>query len=288
MRVRMFCDWDNDPESLRDRLIEQTDDFHGYDYKNLNFVIDDSYTHAICFNFPTYELVSPAQNNVALILEPPELVKSMFSAQHKAKYTNVRKIYSFAADVYEEAFGIGFATVKDQEYPKLLEKPKKICMITSNKLMTPWHKKRQQVRDALLETDLEIDFYGRGLTGNDPRIKGEIPPMRKHEILSQYQLCIDFENSPHCAVTDKFFDPVLCNTMPVSNAAILHSLVDQDSFFYVNFDYSINDIIDDIADICEFEPGFDNEIALWQARKEIRSGSLSLAEWIYERVKETL
>ena len=283
----MFCDWDNDSAQLIDRLKKQTDDFVGLDYKGMNFVTGDEYDHAICFNFPVYDLTSPAKNNVALILEPPELLGSMFREASKRKYDNVRQIYSFAADKFEPAYGIGFATVEDIPYPKLLKKPKKICMIASNKLMTPYHQKRQQIMRALLETDLPIDFYGRGLEGDDKRIKGEIASMRKYEILAQYKMCIDFENSPHCAVTDKFFDPVLCNTIPISNAAVLHTLVDQDAFFYINFDYSIDDIVEEIADICDFEPDVDNEIALWHTRKEIRSGSMSLAEWIFERVKES-
>lgn len=287
IRVRMFCDWDNDSQELISRLEKQTDGFTGRDYKNLHFVTDDSYTHAICFNFPTYDLKSPAQNNVALILEPPELVNSMYKTHKGKKFTNVREVYSFAADVYEPAFGIGFATVEPKEYPPLLTKPDQICMITSNKLMTPFHKKRQDIRNALLETDLPIDFYGRNLTGDDPRIKGEIPPMRKHEVLAQYKLCIDFENSPHCAITDKFFDPVLCNTIPVSNAAILTSFVSPESFFFVNFDLPLKDIVSEIADICEVELDRGNENALLAAKREIRAGSMCLAEWIYQRVKET-
>jgi len=288
-RVRMFCDWDNDSAGLIDRLKMQTDGFAGHDYKGLNFVSDDSYTHAICFNFPTYDLKTPADKNVALILEPPELVASMFSKERKMTFKNVREIFSFAADVYTPAFGLGFATVPDMTYPELLSKSNRVCMIVSNKLMTPYHHKRQKIKDALLETDLPIDFYGRGLTGDDPRIMGEIPPMSKYAVLSRYQMCIDFENSPHCAVTDKFFDPVLCNTIPISNAAVLHSLIDQDSFHYINFDLPIKDIVENIGCIVnEWQVDQDDANALLATKKEIRSGSLCLAEWIFARVRESI
>jgi hypothetical protein len=290
IRVRMFCDWDNNSTELIERLAKQTDGFKGRDYKNVHFVDDDTYTHAICFNFPTYDLLSPSSNNFALLLEPPELVASMFRIQKGQKYPNVNSIYSFAADVYEPAFGIGFATSEDIEYPSILDKPNQICMIVSDKLMTPFHRKRQQIKDALLQTDLPIDFYGRNMStsDDDPRIKGEIPPMRKFEVLSQYKLCIDLENSPHCVVTDKFFDPVLCNTMPVSNAAILSSFIDTDAYFFINFDLPIKDLLDDFEDICEFEVTADNERALLAAKREVRSGSMCLAEWIYQRVRGTL
>lgn len=288
-RVRMFCDWDNDSADLVRRLSAQTDGFEGNDYRGINFVTDDSYTHAICFNFPDHPLLSDPANNVALILEPPELIKSMFGHQKSKKYDNVRMIYSFASDIYEPAYGIGFATVPDLEYPPLLEKPNQICMITSDKLMTPYHQKRQTIRNALLKTDLPIDFYGRGLAkSDDPRVKGEIPPMSKYQVLSQYRMCIDFENSPHSAVTDKFFDPVLCNNIPVTNAAILHTLCDMDSFFYVSFDMSISDIVADIEEIIDTPLNRGHEEALWATRESIRSGEMSLAEWIFARIRETL
>ena len=253
----------------------------------MNFVSVDTYDHAVCFNFPDYELKTPPENNIALILEPPELVDSMMRKQKSKTYKNVREIFSFAADNYEPVFGMGFATVPEDNYPSLLDKPNNICMITSNKLMTPYHKKRQDIKNALLKTDLPIDFYGRGMRdGDDPRIKGEIPPMDKQSILRHYAMCIDFENSPHCVVTDKFFDPVLCNTMPISNSAILHTLVDQDSFFFVSFDMSINDIVSTIEEIVGFAPDEGNEEALLNAKYEIRSGGMCLAEWIFRTIRK--
>lgn len=289
IKVRMFCDWDNDSKDLIDRLREQTDGFQGNDYKGIHFVSDDSYTHAICFNFPDYDLKTPKENNIALILEPPELVDSMFRGKRNVTYNNVRDIYSFAADrSFLSAFGLGFATAPNLEYTPLLEKPYRMCMIASDKLMTPYHKKRQDVRKALLETDLPISFFGRGLQGDDPRIMGEIPPMRKHEILNQFQMCIDFENSPFCVVTDKFFDPVICNTIPVTNSSILHSYVDMDSFYFTSFDLPIKEIVSEIEDILMEEPDEGKQEALLSAKKEVRSGGLCLAEWIYQRIGETL
>lgn len=288
IRVRMFCDWDNDSNDLISRLSQQTDGFNDGIYKGIQFVADDSYTHAICFNYPNYNLKSPYQNNIALLLEPPELEQMLFGNKAKQTYTNVRSIYSFASSVYKTAFGIGFATVPNMIYPSILDKPNQICMIVSDKLMTPYHKARQLIRNALLQTDLPIDFYGRNLVGDDDRIKGEIPPMQKQEVLSKYKICIDFENSPNSVITDKFFDPVLCNTMPVSNSSILNSFVDQDAFFFINFNQPIKDLLVDFEDFCEYQITKDNERALLAAKQEIRSGSMCLAEWIYQRIMETL
>jgi hypothetical protein len=286
MKVRMFCDWDNDSEELIRRLKDQTDAFQGNDFKGINFVSDDSYTHAVVFNFPTQDLKSPPQNNIALVLEPPELVKTMWKEQAKKKYTNVRAIYSFAADEYEPAYGMGFATVPKMEYIPLMDKNPRMCMICSDKLLTPYHQKRRQVMRALLETDFPIDFYGRGMTGNDSRIKGEIPSMRKNEVLNEYMICIDFENSPHSVVTDKFFDPVLCNTIHVSNAAVLHTMVDLDSFFFVSFDLPVKDIVETIGEILETEINDGHAEALLDAKREIMSGDMCLAEWIARRMRE--
>lgn len=282
----MFCDWDNDSDDLLRRLKYQTEGFQGNDYKGINFVSDNSYTHAVVFNFPTQDLNSPPQNNIALLLEPPELIKTMWKEQSKHKYTNVRQIFSFASDSYETAYGMGFSTVPKLEYTPLMDKPPRMCMICSDKLLTPYHQKRRDIMKALLKTDFPIDFYGRGMSGSDPRIKGEIPGMKKYEVLDKYMICIDFENSPHSVVTDKFFDPVLCNTLPVSNAAVLHTMVDLDSFFFVSFDLPVGDIIDSIGEILEVPINEGHAEALLDAKREIMSGNMCLAEWIFRRMRE--
>ena len=271
MKVRMFCDWDNDSEGLIIRLAAQTNDMIGHWYKDIEFVSGDEYDAAVCFNLPNVEL--KCDNYFFLLLEPPEIMSF---------HPDVRsRVYSFAEDGFLPAYGLGFATVPKRSYPPLDSK-RGTCMIVSDKLMTSYHRKRHEIKEALLRTDLPIDFYGRNLTGDDPRIMGTISPMGKHKVLRDYARCIDFENSPRKVVTDKFFDPVLCNTIPVSNASILHELT-PGAFDYVDFDDDVASIVNTIGSFVEQgTSGYSEPLRL--AKEEILAGKMCLAEWIHQRL----
>lgn len=280
MKVRMFCDWDNDSTSLIERLRAQTPsmDADG-NYRDTQFVDDNSYDTAVLFNFSRPQnLMTVRERNVCLLLEPPEIVDYSIQAPPHAE-----KIYSFAIDSFGlPAIGMGFATAPAGDYPKLLSKTG-VSMITSDKVITPWQVKRRAVKDALLETDLPIDFYGRNLEGDDPRIKGTIPPFKKQDVLSRYAMSIDFENSGRSVVTDKFFDPVICDTVPITNSTGLSNLA-PGSFGAVDFNQRVDQIVDKIATLIESDlrPYVDR---LEAARESIFDGDLSLAKWINDRVK---
>jgi hypothetical protein len=273
------------------KLYQRTDGMlPSFVYKDIQFVYGEEYDIAIVFNFPIQDLKVPAHKAIALLVEPPEIIDYLYAHAKEKRYPQVSFIYSFAKDSNlrtEPAYGIGFTTVPDLKYKEFLDKPKKICMIASDKQMTPFHKRRHEILYALLASDLPIDFYGRNMqVGSDPRIKGEIPPMRKYEVLNEYQFCIDFENSPHGAVTDKYFDAVLCNTIPMSNAQILHHIAPASSFEYLGFDWRNEDIINTI-DMVINQMYFEYYVEPLQlARQAIRSGNMSLVEWIYQKAKE--
>lgn len=288
-KVRMFCDWDNDPLSLIWRLRTQTRHFNHtqterHFYKNVEFVTDDSYDFAVVFNYPVEPLRTPASQNIALLLEPPEIISTLYPGRRGIEYPQVSQIYSFCDDPdYEPAIGIGFATAPRARYIPYANKPKQLCMIVSNKVMTEYHVRRHEIKDALLASDIKMDFYGRDLRGSDPRIKGEIAPMQKHIVLNQYAFCIDFENSPFSVVTDKFYDPIICNTVPVTNTRWL-----ADNFWsaveYVNFDWPIDRIVDKINRI-SYSKNRDFH-RLTDAKNAVLSGELCLARWISKRVEE--
>jgi hypothetical protein len=291
VRVRLFSDWE-DSYTLTWRLAHQTTgmSFCGGSatkvyatFKDIEFVWDESYTHAVVFNFPTMDLKSPKNNNVALLLEPPEIIDTMFADLKSRQYDNVREIFSFVPDRgYSAAPGLGYATASGhQKYPSLLDKRKKLCMIVSDKLMTPWHQRRQSIKEALLASKIDMDFYGRNLKGKDSRIKGEIPSMCKADVIQDYEFVMDLENS-HGAVTDKYFDPILCNSIPVTNAKIL-DLLAPSSFVYIDFNKTNDQIVADVAAILDKKPLYWVEpVAV--AKNEIMNGSMSLAHWIWDQV----
>lgn len=288
-RVRMFCDWDNTSEELIDRLKAQTAGMHGNSLAGYDFVADDNYDHAVLFNYPAASVHTEAKKNIGLVLEPPEISSWM----HPEPVRNHAKLlasryYSFAKEKgLNWAPGLGFATVPhNYQYSKPSDKSNKACMIVSNKLMTDFHAKRQQVFHELLESDLPIDFYGRGMSqSDDPRVKGEIAPMAKAYILSSYSFCIDFENSPHGALTDKFFDPIICGTVPITNATMLRRHGIKGSYELVDFKLTNSNIKTKIASILENDiTQYDGPVA--KARSELMLGSWCLARWITNRLDE--
>lgn len=288
LRVKLFCDWDDDSYSMLVKLRHMTDELsEDFIYKNIQFVHDESYDFSVIFNFPVMKFSTPSERSIALILEPPEILDVFYGHVRSTYFDNVNKIYSFADDKWESAYGIGFSTVPNIDYLKLIDKPLNACMIASDKRLTPYHYRRHEILDALIKNGLNIDFYGRGMSaGYDPRLKGEIAPMKKYEILNQYRFCIDFENSPFSAVTDKFFDPVQCNTIPVTNAKVLKSILPNGGFEYIDFDWTLNEIVNRIHDIINQENITEYVEPLNIAKNEVRNGTMNLVNWIYRKVNE--
>ncbi len=290
IRVKVFGDWDKTPAEMISLLNERTQHMHsGGVYKNLKFV-DKDYTHAVVFNYPKEEIKCKEENVIGLILEPPEILEALYPNRPRGKVDGVARMFSFCDGTeYPTAYGLGFATARPTDsplWPPFTEKH--ACMIVSNKVITPYHHIRQQVYQALLKTDIDLHFYGRGMDIQDERCKGEIEPYKKGEVLQKYSLCIDFENSPHNVVTDKFFDPVLSNCIPISNSKILEKLLPDGGFFYVNFEQSINEIVNHIRQIVDLS---DTEIdyksdGLRAAKKSVMGGDMNLTHWIYERIME--
>lgn len=274
IRVRMFCDWDNDSRGLIERLKQQTEGFDGDQYQDILFVDDDSFDKAIVFN---YDCDYPFTDKQAinLVLEPPEI--------YPVKLITHRDIYSFVNTHghHKTAYGLGFATVSKDTFRPDWQIRNRMLMICSNKTYTPYHHKRLEIKEALLKTSMDIHFYGRGMVRNGGRIYGEIPPMGKYKVLPYYKYVIDFENS-HNAVTDKYFDAILCGTVPITNSPVLNELA-PNSFELIDFNSTIDEIIDQIQTIYEQE---DQEYDLNNARNEILSGKMCLAKWIRDRVLE--
>jgi len=295
-RVKMFCDWDRTPYDLMHILKRQTAGFErdGFNFHGVEFVDHEPYDHAVIFNYgtPSDSVRTPPGKNIGLVLEPPEISEWMHPlAIRQIGMARVAKenYYSFAQDGgLKWAPGIGFATARldlDGMKPRE-EREFGVCMIVSNKLMTQYHNKRREVLDALLRTDLPIHFYGRGMErSSDERVRGEIPSMSKDTVLHQYGVCIDFENSPTGVLTDKFFDPVLCGTVPITNAIFLNDMDVPREYISIDFNDTVDTIVDQIAagiEAAQTMPPISDGALL----TEVSCGKLSLAKWIYDRIME--
>ncbi len=290
-RIKLFGDWDKQGEALVHQAFLQTlgtDD--QYCIGENQFVWDDNYTHAVIFNFPRQRLLTPAENNIGLILEPPEILDVMYRGKAERKrYPQVGKYFSFARqDGFEWAPFIGFGTVSaTQDNLRPIEtKSKRMCMMISNKRITPYHAVRHEIFKSLLQTNLDIHFYGRGLSGEDPRIKGEIPPMQKQAILGDYQYVIDFENNAYGGVTDKFFDTIMCGSVPVSNLPEINEHFHALATVLTSFEEPIASIVDKIKDTFYNGEPREYSFMLSYMYNHIVRGSINLPRWIVRQFDE--
>jgi len=288
-RVKLYGDWNQDASQMLDNLQLFTKGFDGDVYDDsVEFVREGNQDFSVVFNFPLKgELPTPPQRNIGLVLEPPEILKRMYPRWTTSSVPGVEHYYSFSTGSrFPHAPGIGFASCSYRDVP---EQPKRdrVCMIASQKRFTPWHEKRHEILNALLETDIPIDFYGRGMPDiDDSRVMGEIPPELKRLVTKQYHYVVDFENSGYGAVTDKFFDPILTGAMPVTNAKILEQIAPKDSFRLIDFDKPTDEIVKWINALTGSTPNDTEKQAMAEAKAQITSGSMSLTKWIRDRVVE--
>jgi hypothetical protein len=162
-------------------------------------------------------------------------------------------------------------------------KKKRMSMVVSGKNFAPAQSKRLDLLRALLQTDLQIDFYGRNLApGADPRIKGSIPFMQKQLALEEYQYSICIENMVYNGwITEKFFDCVINNCVPLTNSPTALTNFDQKSFGYLNFDYSIEQLVATIRDIYNNDDFEQRKDAIIAAKKLVVETKFSICEKIY-------
>ena len=265
----MFSDWDVHGQGLIDSLNEQT--WWAHSLRNVEFVCDDSYDYAISFN---YAHTSEPDRTIGLLLEPEPMMNIMYPKWREFDPSPYLGYYSFSGVAgYKPAYGVGFATAPLQKYPK---PTKRACMVISGKRFTPWHHKRGAVFSKLVAAGLDIDFYGRGMPVKGRKM-GELPPMDKHSTIHQYEMVIDFENAPG-AVTDKFFDPVICGATPISNQTGVDC---RDEFHWIDFEASDDEIVDQVAEAIDAGPINSTNLLL-----QVAAGKMSLGHWILSRLIE--
>lgn len=294
-RVQLFGDWDQDSREMLESLKRQSSGFVGDTLHGVDFVDDGSCTHAICFNYAKSPL--GADRTVGLLLEPPEILDLMHPDWRW--FEPLGTYYSFfenrdeTAIDYTWAPGLGFATAEPHDGPPASESLYDMCMIVSDKLMTNEQYRRREFFYALLETDLDVHFYGRGMDAMksaDDRIMGDIPPREKGTVLRNYRYCIDFENSRQGVLTDKFFDPILSNCIPITNAieavwkieahASCIMISDLRNGYYGTEEHLhlLHGLLND--EVCYFDSNIDF------MKMRLTGGDLSLAHWITDRVLE--
>ncbi|RAJ35427.1 glycosyltransferase family 10 domain-containing protein [Pedobacter cryoconitis] len=197
---------------------------------DLAFTIANDYDYAVVFN-RTDEPITPKAKVITVIQEPswskaheyidfllhsdyvlvhdPELFEKTHNL-HIGGDVIISPSYMFYHDHVPHAFFDAAANTK---------KEKKLSMIVSylNKPIGNYHK-RIGLLNKILDSDLDIDIYGKRLEIEDRRFKGALE--YKFSGLLPYEYSIAIENSNEWNyVTEKFVDCALCNTIPIYNGA---------------------------------------------------------------------
>lgn len=254
MKIKFFSDY-ADSESLLHRFIAN---YHVYDHA-LSFTTGNDYDFAVVFNRadehirqgakvitviqePSFSEAHRYKNFLAysdyLLLHDPDLFRQVWDVELFGKVIE-SPAYMFYDDRVDRSFFDG---------AEKIPKTRKLSMIVSALGFSRGnYRKRLRVLQRILNSDLDIDIYGRGFQINDPRYKG--PLQFKYTGLLPYEYSIAIENSNEKNyISEKFVDCVLCNTVPIYNGAPNIKEVYDDRYFRT-IDLESYSIIDDIKSI---------------------------------------
>ena len=165
-------------------------------------------------------------------------------AQSKSMYPNATNIIEHPMFMFTESTDSHIFYRKNK-----FKKGRRMSIVSSNYGDKYNYVKRHELFKGLLETDLDIDFYGRRWNLADERYKGA--PHNKSEAIIDYEYSIAIENSSYNNyLTEKFFDLVVCNTVPVYyGCPNVRDIYPEKSFIKIDFSGPIEKTIEQIADI---------------------------------------
>lgn len=288
--VGLYCAWDETYERLIERLKWSTPGLSFYgEYKRLRLVPSvEPHDFALVFN-AAEDVKCPLENTFVIVFEPPEIIgedNPWLGEGHPQYGAN---IFMFSEEtVHEPALGLHIpqATLTN---PDVLPSTKRYScsMICSDSNVTPFHAQRMAIMKALRSTDLDIHFYGRRLAlTDDPRVRGEITDDTKDVALRDYAFTIDFENSARGVMTDKFSDPLLNGTIPITNSTGAVKVFPKRSYEYIGFDWPMERQIERIRSIITQDDltRYDKPVAV--AKAMLSSGSVNICEWLHQRITD--
>jgi len=254
MKIKFFSDYE-----VSENLLKRFKSNYIIDDDLLTFTTADDYDFAVVFNRAN-DPIKPEAKIITVIQEPS------WSDAHGSKHflTNSNYIIVHDPELFEKTNNVklGGKIIESPAFmfyhdhvdhsfykdTELIKKEKKLSMIVSGLYFNRAnYQKRIEVLVHILNSDFEIDIYGRGLNIEDSRYKGELK--YKHEGLLSYEYSIAIENSNEKNyITEKFVDCVLCNTTPIYNGAPNLAEI-YDPRFYRTIDLDSPTILQDLANI---------------------------------------
>jgi len=164
IRIRFFYDFGQDASEIPEKYKNM---YNTRQCKGIEFVNDDSYTHAILLNTPMPNLKSTIKPShvLGLAFEPLELQN--FSHEFMA-YANERIGRYFIGKT--PGLGAPFEEHYSYMWHHFMSSPledmsnrRGISLMVSDKYYLPGHQYRWELARRILEEDLPVDIWGRGV-----------------------------------------------------------------------------------------------------------------------------
>jgi|TARA_R110000796_G_scaffold240591_1_gene361728 hypothetical protein len=250
-KIWIVCWWDEifDKDVATRTFRNWTaNDFFEMDEKNYEYLIVLG-----ALNSKNIKYFRDPQKTIGFMLEPEWSTNWQRDLHKFCKYVVAqdKNMYPYANNIIEHPMFMFTESTDDHSFylNNSFPKKKRMSIISSNYGHKLNYEKRHALFKGLLDTDLDIDFYGRRWELNDPRYKGA--PYNKSEAIVDYQYSIAIENSSYNNyVTEKFFDLVVCNTVPVYyGAPNIADVYPQQSFIHIDFSGPIERTVEQIKDI---------------------------------------
>lgn len=290
IKIIVLCDFwspESAAEVMKDVFQKGPDNYSEY----IEFVGDNSYTHAIILNTYMPKLNIPKENIIGFAWEPLDFLNITPEWLEYVKQNIGTYYIGKLQEGFPENMKLGYPFMcherrRDLYFENITPKKDKLCcIIFSKKFMLEGHKYRMKLVDQILNTKLPIDIYGRGCSliknQNDPRIKGEFNSME--EACKNYKYLISIENSTSDSyISEKFMDCIYQNIIPIYWGAS-----NVEKYFGPNCCFKLSgNIASDlpfIKQILEEEKDLD----LSNARKELFTGNAYLMKFLFSNFIKT-
>lgn len=230
-KIKLFCWWTSS-EQITYRFKKQ---FIGNKFvnENIEFVTDDSYDYAAVFGNTNNQILVDKDHTLYFFQEPywsqnwdRDAFKksSRVFCPSKALYANPEEFIESPAYMFYGGHGDLHSEFEwDWSVESMIEiSPKKDKLLSLIQRKQIFHagnnvlySDRCNLADFLNQSDIELDIFGAGYWEKDnKKVKGEI--WNKKVGLNDYKFSIAIENTyqPNY-ITEKFFDCILTNTVPV-------------------------------------------------------------------------
>ena len=283
IKIIVLCDFWKPLDAAR--VMEDVFQKGPDNYKDeIQFVGDNTFTHAIILNTYMPKLTIPKENIIGLAWEPLEFLNISGQWLDYVKQNIGTYFIGRLRPDFPDNMKLGYPFMCHERRRDLYfenktpEKTKLCCIIFSKKFMLPGHQYRVKLIEEILKSNLPIDIFGRGcplIQKADSRVKGEFDSME--DSCKNYKYLISVENTQSDSyISEKFMDCIYQNIIPIYwGASNVEKYFGPNCCFKLSG--NIHDDMEMIKQILEKESLLDLTIA----RNELFTGKSYLMKFLF-------